>query len=333
MWEKQLASQIVLWEQKLVFIPKGARSIWISDLELQNWKRIGYEDESKGFFTEYVSFQAFLYGEKLFIVGADYPAIMCLEKNGKLTYIREPYQRLVPRLSSMREFFFRKGYVLKKNYVYLASCRDNFVLKLCLDTYEYEWLEIGSKGNRYSGITSDEKYFWLSPRPNSSPIVKWDGANKIEEFDLPDGVKTQGRPFQGIFTMKNGIFLPGFEQKYSIFIPEHGKMKTVEGQYFCYRQLENKDYIVQHTDGILKRISADGNEQTITYTVNRAGFWKLLGQKEKNFRIEFGSMRQENEIIQLNEMIRMIVEHTAHILPLSSENCGGIIWSALREKR
>lgn len=329
---KQMASRIMIWEKELVFIPRSAKAIWISDMGLHNWKRIKYETAAEGMHKEYATLQAFFYENRLYIIGSDYPAIMCLDSEKNLTYIREPYQRFMPGIDMMREFFFRKAFAIRKNIIYLASCRDNFVLKLWLDTYTYEWIEVGTKGNRYVGIAFDGEYFWLAPRCNDSPIVKWDGDKMVEEITLWDDFKCARRPFLGVLNVGSGILFPGYEQKNSLFVSKQGKMERVEGQYVFYNESDKGDFFVQCVNGTLLHILQDKNIQDISCIVTREAFLRLLDQNIDNFGLLFHEKSVEENVIRLEDTIRLLLNSDISYSFFLKSNYGQRVWKTISKK-
>lgn len=67
-------------------------------------------------------------------------------------------------MGELKDAFFRTHHAVRGEWLYLASCVDNTVLKFNLKTNEYKWLSIGSDDNKFSGIVYSLNDFWLSPR-------------------------------------------------------------------------------------------------------------------------------------------------------------------------
>lgn len=301
----QMASRIILWKDELIYIPWRAGAIWFSDLDLQNWGKVEYENRLKERISN-AALQAVLYGERLFIIGADYPAMICLDLNSKkITYIREPYQRPIREKKKQRDIFFRKDYVLKDGFLYLASCLDNYVLKMNLDTFSFEWKEVGSRANKYSGIAWDGEYFWLSPRTNT-PVVKWDGKNCTEEISLPDGFKNPRTLFHGIVYTGEILLLPGKNQPNSLIVyPETGNLSVTEGQYWFYQRLNGDEFLAQRTDGQMQLIHDKNENQSFFCRISSDAFMQFIQENHGDYGSYFKQVRKENTLIGLEEMLEI----------------------------
>lgn len=248
-FDSRLGAKILSWRNELIFAPMKAQKIWRYNLETKRWK--GYE--RKAYIDETEMFEAIIYGDTAFIIGSNYPAIIRIDLvSDKMTYIDEPYRFLKEKKIGMNDSYFRTSYARIGSWIFLASCLDNMVLKFDLESLEYKWLEIGSKGNCYSGISWDGEYFWLAPR-KGTPLVRWNGENEITEFALPAEVDDRALNFLGVVCMGDEIILPGFTAKYSLIMNKNkgGKFEKIQGQYLFYKEMSNGKVISCSTAGEL----------------------------------------------------------------------------------
>lgn len=250
--DKRLGAKILSWNDELIFAPMKAKKVWRYNLQTKNW--MGYERkllEAGKTGTE--MFDAVLYNDTAFIIGCNYPAIMKIELlNNEITYIEEPYQLLKEKKHAMGDSYFRTSYARIENRIFLASCLDNLVLEFDLESLEFKWHEVGRKGNCYSGISWDGKYFWIAPR-NNTPLVRWNGKDDVIEYSLPEEFRDCKNYFLGVVSWNDEIILPGFESEYSL-IMEKGKMgafKKVSGQFLFFKEMCNGKVISCTADGEL----------------------------------------------------------------------------------
>lgn len=281
---KRLCAGIVHYKGKLIFSPMMAKKIWIYDLENNQW--IGLErkrmvDEE---FCQEI-FRAIKYKNYLLFIGSNYPAIIRMDLDTyELSYLTEPYAFLKP-LKDEVECYFRYDCCLKNNQLLLASCLNNYVLCINLDTFDFSWCEVGDKGFRYSGIVWDGKDYWLSPR-TGTPIVRWNGKDIVEYIPLPEELRNEMYNFLGITYHDGKVILPGMLQNKTLIIEPNTyneSLKICNGQYTFYRCSEENDVLAQNTDALLwgKNPNRGGEfniccelstKELIDYFVHEGGF-------------------------------------------------------------
>mgnify|MGYP003359352554 CR=1 FL=1 len=147
----------------------------------------------------------------MYLIGSSYPAIIKLDVSKmKAEYIKEPFIEKVKKMGELKDAFFRTHHAVRGEWLYLASCVDNTVLKFNLKTNEYKWLSIGSDDNKFSGIVYSLNDFWLSPR-TTEKIIKWDGMN-VNIYSL-------------YFDVENNVLRPNLDydiqKDYSLFATEY----------------------------------------------------------------------------------------------------------------
>ncbi len=252
--------------EELILIPMTAKKIWIYDLKTAQWKGLERKYMTDGDFHKEI-FRAAEYKNNLFLIGSNYPAIIRMNIDTyELDYLTEPYTFLKP-LKNGIEGYFRSDFCLKENQLLLASCLNNYVLKIDLNTFDFEWHEVGEYGFCYSGIAWDGEYYWLSPR-TGTPIVKWDGKDKTEYFPLPEEFDSLIYNFLGVQYVDGKLIFPGMLQNKTLMIDTNTrkqKIEIYEGQYFFYRYSERQGILSQNVDGLFQWKYPEQNDSLNLY--------------------------------------------------------------------
>lgn len=242
----RLGSKIIHNNGNLYFAPMNAKKIWKWNISSGKWT--GFERKYIRNWTDQGDmFQAIQYNNKIFFIGCLYPAIIILDLDSeKLTYLEEPYQHINPKAEEEKDACFRTDYVQIENTIYIASCVSNEVLKLNMDSYEYEFISVGESDYKYSGICFDGNKFYLSPR-KTSPIVIWDGDKEYSAIELPDMYKKKAdRPvFAGAVYDEGRIVLPARFWDKTIILNKEGNSittKVEDKSYSFYKKLDVETY-------------------------------------------------------------------------------------------
>lgn len=257
----RLCAGIMHVNRKLVLMPMHARKIWIYDLENNQWRGIERKYMAGGDPYKEI-FRAVAYRNTLFLIGSNYPAIIRMNMDTfEIEYWTEPYKFLLSAKNRM-DCFFRCDFLLKNNELFLASCINNYVLRLDLDSSDFIWCEVGEKNFRYSGITWDGEFYWLSPR-TGTPIVKWNGKKGVEYFPLPERYDNATNNFLGVQYDNGRLVFPGMLQKYTLVINPRVPydMEECEGQYLFYRCDDEGRVFSQSVDGLFQLKDPKLNKQ------------------------------------------------------------------------
>lgn len=329
---RRLCAGIMYHKKKLILIPMTAKKIWIYDLKTDEWKGLeraytAGEDYHKEIF------RAVEYKNNLFLIGSNYPAIIRMDMDTyKLEYLTEPYTFLEP-LKKEIEGYFRSDFCLKENQLLVASCLNNFVLCIDLDTLDFEWREVGNEDFRYSGIAWDGEQYWLSPR-TGSPIVKWDGKDKVEFFPLPEGFDNTKYNFLGVQYIDGKLIFPGMLQDKTLVIEPHAQVQPIqvcEGQYTFYRGIGKDGLLSQTAKGLFQWKYAGQREQLSMCCEIQVE--KLVEQLMKDDKIL--NRRVENEIyiessFSLLSLYRVILKREK-VIEKKELSDGVNIWKNIRD--
>lgn len=258
---RRLCAGIVHYHGKLILIPMTAEKIWVYNLKNGQWRGI-----ERKYVTEKDShkeiFRAVKYKKYLIFVGSNYPAVIRMDMDTySLEYLTEPYNFLMSEKTS-GECFFRSDWIIREGYLLAASCLNNYVLQINMDTFEHEWIEVGNRDFRYSGITWDGKFYWLSPR-TGTPIVRWDGQANTEYYILPEDFDSTVYNFLGVQYNNGKLIFPGMQQDKTLVIDAESfsDMEIRREQYNFFKCLENGDEISQTANGLLRLKLFNQNEQ------------------------------------------------------------------------
>lgn len=313
MLEDRLGAKIVSFGDYLYFAPMKAKKIWRYDISNAQWK--SYElkhiadNEMPYYFMITVE-----YKDRLFFVGGNYPAIVVLDlKTEEISYIESPMNERMSVKKDAKDSFFRSDYVLKDNCMLLASCIKNEVLRLNLDTYEYEYLPVGESDYKYSGIGYDGQNYFLSPR-GMKPAVLWDGKDGVELIGLKH-MNVQ-RPFstQGVLCKENKIIMGSWFVDESFFIEKYdGKYESnlLNECFWFYKKIDDNTYARLLNTGVI--VIDEGKkhyEYDLEYDTRETCDWLVTEMNKRSEKMSdsrcVGDLIIEKTNIDLELFIRSI---------------------------
>ncbi len=303
----RLGSKIVVYHNYLFFAPMSAKKIWRLNLETHEWK--GYERKILPTIANNADiFQALVWEDKIFFIGCAYPAIIIFDPiSENMEYIEQPYKLLASYAEESKDVFFRTDYEIIDNTLYMASCVANYVLKLNLNTYDFELVEVGSRGNAYSGIEYDGIHFYLSPRKNS-PIVVWDGKRESEEIDISKLYDIENTFIFGGVKCRNDkvLFFASF-QDYSLEMDRSSifdSLKICPRKYVFYRSVDDSTTVCLDSFGNMT-IENEGETYNYVLDIEIERFFDYL--RNRRLRNEFAnSIFEETERVGLEFFIATI---------------------------
>lgn len=293
--QSNLYGNIIFSSGKLFLVPCCAEKIWIYNIKQNIWNAVEIPDTETN--KQYKFYGAFLYEEYIYMLGHYYPGIIRLDIN---TYnvVKININLQSKEISNYKEGYFNWDYVIKENWLYAPIVNSNRILKLNLQTEEYQLIVVGSSNNRYSGIVWDGKYFWLPPRRNT-PFVKWDGERYIKEYCLPKEFEREQFYFCGAYLIKNKVVFSGFTKytlEFMIDNPERALVLNRRNNF--YKQISDNMVIVQEEGGNLYIQEGINPEKEIVCLIDESKFKKIINDKifqAENFK--------ELEIIMENSFI------------------------------
>ncbi len=175
-----LWGDICVWNNSLVVEPYMARSVWIYDLEVEEWEKIITPELPKAY-RDYRFVGCQLFEDKLFMIGHNYSNINCLNLR-----TRESCNILNPNDDDAPGWirFFGQSMYRRDNFFCVANHLTNHIIKIEFESNKYKWMQIG--GNRRNvGIVNDGDYYWIIPDRGSQTLIRWDEKNgSINEYSF-----------------------------------------------------------------------------------------------------------------------------------------------------
>lgn len=233
LFSEKLVSRIIPWRNKLVFVPMNAKKIWIYDRDLGDWEGLLFRNgEWKRKF-----FQAVLYRDKVYMIGCLYPSVICLNLTDNSIRYMDGIMEEADSLSHISEaVYFRNSHVLIGAKLYLPSCKSNHLLKLDLETEEYQWIEIGKKDISYSGVAWDGNRFWMTQRKGKH-IVVWNGKDTVFEKEVDVEC-----PIDEVAFDESHLFLLCSQKTYVCADGDFSRIVPNKENYIFFREGERLSY-------------------------------------------------------------------------------------------
>jgi len=302
----RLGSKIIYWKDELFFSPMSAVKIWRYNLITHEWK--GYKRKKINNWTEKGDmFQAVLYKDKIYFIGAFYPAIIVLDLIAdSLKYIEAPYLDYKSICKEKKDSCFRTDYVQIDNLIYIASCVKNVVLRFNLDTYEHEYITVGKDNYMYSGIDWDGTDFYLSPRKHG-PIVIWNGKDRFKTIDLPFNNSENRAIFGGVICRDEKVYFPACFTRTSLVLNDKTDIKSLsqyDAQYLFYKKIDDKTIASLTVEGKME-ILLNGNRYEHYTRIDNEILGKYLSDKMKKTGEKL-TFEKETEKLSLGLFINMI---------------------------
>lgn len=296
-----LVAKILNYKNKLILIPSRTmhNHIWVYDLGKGIWSCQVLEE--KGIKAPYEQFAyATIYGNELFIVGCYYPAIICINlDDSKIEYFEIFKNDL--KLHSLG------ACESVDNQIYIPSPINNMVAVFDMQLKKCTWVSVGKENNSYSGIIMHGDTFWLSPFENTS-LVKWDGKNKVIEYELPMELQNlSGCIFNGITSYKDTIWVYGLKGKPTLCFPydDYKKFKIVEHSYLLCKKIDKNHLILCDYEGNVEIISETEKKKFIKYIPNVKLEQILNEYKNELNRLEAVELI-EDDFMQLDRFVKVI---------------------------
>lgn len=314
---KRLCSKIVVWKNCIILAPMNGKKIWKYSLIEKKWK--GYElKKIQGLNDLDLMFQAVIYNEKIFFIGCNYPAITIFDPNSEqIEYVEDPYLEYKDLEFSVEDVFFRTDYVMKDSFLYIASCLKNTVLRFDLDSYRYDYIELGTEKNRFSGIAYDEECFYITPR-KKGPLIIWDGKEYVNEIALPYRNARETLSFVNVVYLNNSFILAmgsSAKDEYSFIVENKNKnteksIMPIDERYYFYRKVDDDLYVNMNESG---ELSIFMGKDTYKYNIeiSEERFRDYIIEKKRDKKNWAGlsahdDFVRENEIMSLNLFLTLL---------------------------
>lgn len=297
--DRRLCGALCTWRKKLVFIPFNAKKIWILDLETEEWCGINLKNPD----IKIKSLNAIVYEDFLYIIPLRYPALVIV--NLKTLEIIEDKKCIIPNKSNFDDKFgfFCGNVVVENGKIYAASCSSNAVLIYDMKRKEYEWKQVGSKGNGYVGIAKYRDDFWLAPRVNT-PIVKWNGEEKIQEYELSKSYLYEYN-FMGIVG-GDRLNIIGYLPGKSLVLEEGDRFANIKETYgFSFGEIIGEEFITYSKNGIIEINKKNKIKSFKTY-IAKNKIEEFIDINKEKYKESFNGILKETQMFGINEFIECL---------------------------
>ncbi|MDR2132595.1 MAG: hypothetical protein LBP30_04530, partial [Clostridiales Family XIII bacterium] len=206
-----LYSAITACKDKLYFAPRNAREIAEYDIKKRTFRKIPFslpvQKNNRPIAVRDKFYSIATHGNAVYFVGFCIPAIMKYDvKTDILTYFTD-WAEYVAKMTKEQISCYALSACCVGTMIVMPMCEVNAVVFFDMETDSTNVFEVGGKGNGYSGIDFDGRYYWLSPR-HESPVVKWDPvANETAEIDLPIGFQGGKVSFLSVLCLRKTVLI------------------------------------------------------------------------------------------------------------------------------
>ena len=128
---------------------------------------------------------AIQYGDKIYLIGNGYPAILQYDViKHTCIYYNEYAEKLQAQVEDKKNFFL----VAKKidNKLFMPFLESNIVVEFDMDSKLFTYHEVGNKDNKYAYLEFDGTNYWLVQMTPGRPIICWNyDENRVDEYEYP----------------------------------------------------------------------------------------------------------------------------------------------------
>lgn len=180
-------------------------------------------------FYRMVSFKNFVY-----FFGIKYPAIIKFDLLTKKIQIFNEWMETIERHTCKEAVLFTDGYARKKDEIYIPIGRCNGILRINLDTMEWNYIEIESIVHGILGMTQKENLVWLTEYDSGAKsFFQWNLDNgEFMQIDLP----CQDGFYAPLYCDKTLLFFQNYGKRSYQYNLESGTWKDITNQF---PELEN----------------------------------------------------------------------------------------------
>ena len=162
------------------FFPQRGEYIFVYNIERKSFDKINLPETTYSKYFKHIKLaQSFVYKEKVYVIGATYPAVIEIDSQSLET-------NFFPINVENETIMFRAGGIKLGEQALVPSLNSNIVLQFNFETKDLNLLRLKGQYRGSWSMTYDEKYFWFTPRYENDPIVRWDMEKnevvEIEEF-------------------------------------------------------------------------------------------------------------------------------------------------------
>lgn len=171
---KRAYRKLLLWRNKIVFIPYMGNKICLYNLQDCSWDEIIIRNQD----IPYKFGIAEIYEDNIYVFGHYYPDLL---KINLLNRIVQAYN-LFKNNSDFKIYFGLQG-TLENNFLYVPLCRKKEIFCLNMANGEFKFFTLNMNAKGITGICNQNGVFWGLDRSGSS-IICWDKNFRCKEYDI-----------------------------------------------------------------------------------------------------------------------------------------------------
>lgn len=240
--KQQLIADIVYWKGNIIFVPMTASKLWIYSINQKEWEGIPFENtdvEDKDFkFSGSV-----LEKNTLFLLGYEYFGIARVELEN---HFRIEYLAAKKWNQNHKTFCWGKNTKREGRELWFPSC-ENVLVKLSMDTMEYDYLKLGDKRERYVGICDFGTDTIIAPLTNKDPVIVMNQWKENRRIELPKDIANADLiAFEGCYLYGDKVIIYGING-YSLVVEkkqDEYNIHMIRKSMFCSNATCDGDRII-----------------------------------------------------------------------------------------
>ncbi len=245
-YKKHLYKSIVEANGKLYMAPMHGEEIAVYDLEKKKINKIKLKHKVDG--MPYKFGGALVHDNKIYLVPARYPCLVIIDTiTQEVMYLDDLIDEL--KLKEPDEVFALNGYFICDNQLYIAPVLKNILIKIELDNYEVEIIEIGYATEGFVSMCEDcdGTHIWFVQSYNPAIIRynKKNGECKIYN-DFPLGFECNGCPYINIICDEDKVYAIANQTNMTIMIDKTSGAMSEAKWDEQRKETEFNDWKVKH---------------------------------------------------------------------------------------
>lgn len=215
--------------RNIVLSPFRARDIAVYDMETHKMKFLEWENQAA--YTMYRDIASF--GDKLFLLpGIGKSDILVLDGLQSVRPIS-----LINWDGNTKGDEWTSEYAIQDKYLWITAHYSNQVLKMDMDTEQYELVTICEESAGYTGIVIDNEYLWLA-ESSTGAFVRYNTQDgRAKKFDAPVGLDYNSADKSyvhlSLFNFEKSIIsIPALCGSMTILDKETGNLDIVDIDFF-----------------------------------------------------------------------------------------------------
>lgn len=302
-----LVGMMFVYEDELYLVPHNAKKAWKYNIVTSSWS-VWFEIEEcvidnivvAGAEVQQKFNQAYLYNDKVCMIGFRYPAIVTLDlKTTDISYDFAVYKELKKIDESIDTYIRHDGYMNDET-VLLPCMKKNYILKYNIKKQTGFWIKIGNDNKKYAGITYINSRYYLTPYLDNEYVI-WDGKDGFESDKIDS---CNEKVYFGAFCVNNQVIFPGKENTKTVKIKLDDNTLYYECAYLFYDEIEDGTIIKQDMDGAIY-IYNEGKEIVIDFSIDEE-FFIYIDSIDINKEMGRWDIVSENNVFDLQLYVKLL---------------------------